>query len=421
MAAAVGAPMQKYRNNPGNLSDYRYKQVMEGSATYNARLCSERKLRLPFLDSQTGVAQNHSNLFLPHRYRGTGHRHDQLYTYPARIWKKKRKAVPLPEVQLSLPNKEAESNSSFPSLPHVDSMHSVNSLESSSQETERIMNPVVAEPAPYKEYYDDWEDLDETPDAGEIDDRNSDSSDFEDSYIKKKKKKGKQSKGMSGGRGRKKALTPEEKELEDKEKPYSCDICGARYKTRPGLSYHLSHSHKKVEREEELPPPPPPPVPLPLPEMIAPPPPLPPPPQLHPPPLHPPVVTAGPSAEERSKASRYCDFCLGDDIENKKTGMKEELVSCADCGRSGHPSCLQFTANMIISVKKYPWQCIECKSCGLCGTSDNDDQLLFCDDCDRGYHMYCLNPPLSEPPEGSWSCHLCIREFYGGRKPAQML
>ncbi|ESP03156.1 hypothetical protein LOTGIDRAFT_148729, partial [Lottia gigantea] len=78
----------------------------------------------------------------------------------------------------------------------------------------------------------------------------------------------------------------------------------------------------------------------------------------------------------------------------------EDLVSCSDCGRSGHPSCLQFTDNMIVSVKKYPWQCIECKSCGLCGTSDNDDQLLFCDDCDRGYHMYCLNPPLQEPPEG---------------------
>lgn len=29
------------------------------------------------------------------------------------------------------------------------------------------------------------------------------------------------------------------------------------------------------------------------------------------------------------------------------------------------------------------------------------DQLLFCDDCDRGYHMYCLSPPLSEPPEGN--------------------
>lgn len=28
------------------------------------------------------------------------------------------------------------------------------------------------------------------------------------------------------------------------------------------------------------------------------------------------------------------------------------------------------------------------------------DQLLFCDDCDRGYHMYCLSPPMAEPPEG---------------------
>ena len=32
---------------------------------------------------------------------------------------------------------------------------------------------------------------------------------------------------------------------------------------------------------------------------------------------------------------------------------------------------------MIISVKKYPWQCIECKSCGLCGTSENDVSLIF--------------------------------------------
>ena len=33
--------------------------------------------------------------------------------------------------------------------------------------------------------------------------------------------------------------------------------------------------------------------------------------------------------------SKYCDFCLGDEMENKKTGNREEMVSCADCGRSG--------------------------------------------------------------------------------------
>lgn len=30
------------------------------------------------------------------------------------------------------------------------------------------------------------------------------------------------------------------------------------------------------------------------------------------------------------------------------------------------------------------------------------DQLLFCDDCDRGYHMYCLTPVMSAPPEGKF-------------------
>ena len=70
------------------------------------------------------------------------------------------------------------------------------------------------------------------------------------------------------------------------------------------------------------------------------------------------------------------------------------MIACSECGRSGHPTCLQFTKNMLISVKKYPWQCIECKTCTLCGTSENDDKLLFCDDCDRGYHMYCLVPPM---------------------------
>ncbi len=38
---------------------------------------------------------------------------------------------------------------------------------------------------------------------------------------------------------------------------------------------------------------------------------------------------------QQQEASKYCDFCLGDEQENKKTGSREELVSCADCGRSG--------------------------------------------------------------------------------------
>lgn len=48
---------------------------------------------------------------------------------------------------------------------------------------------------------------------------------------------------------------------------------------------------------------------------------------------------------------------------------------------TGHPSCLQFTARLTENVKKYRWQCIECKSCSLCGTSDNDvSELFYCID-----------------------------------------
>lgn len=42
---------------------------------------------------------------------------------------------------------------------------------------------------------------------------------------------------------------------------------------------------------------------------------------------------------------------------------------------AGHPTCLQFTLNMTEAVKTYKWQCIECKSCILCGTSENDVSL----------------------------------------------
>lgn len=49
------------------------------------------------------------------------------------------------------------------------------------------------------------------------------------------------------------------------------------------------------------------------------------------------VLPPMPGSEEKERAapSPYCDFCLGDSQENKKTGQSEELVSCSDCGRSG--------------------------------------------------------------------------------------
>ncbi|CAF1094443.1 unnamed protein product [Adineta steineri] len=106
-----------------------------------------------------------------------------------------------------------------------------------------------------------------------------------------------------------------------------------------------------------------------------------------------------------------CDFCGGDEQENKTTKLPEQMITCKDCGGSAHPTCLKFTPNMVRQVKTYPWQCMECKTCTECGNSENDSELLFCDDCDRGYHMYCCTPPLSAAPDGDWRCKLCSAQF----------
>lgn len=40
------------------MNDPVYKEAVENSSSYNERLVKERKLRLPFIDAQTGVAQS---------------------------------------------------------------------------------------------------------------------------------------------------------------------------------------------------------------------------------------------------------------------------------------------------------------------------------------------------------------------------
>lgn len=72
-------------------NDQSYSDLIEFSSNFNTRLCVERKLRMPFLDPQTGVAQNHSNLFMKKTQRIPGLREGQIYTYPSARWRTTRK------------------------------------------------------------------------------------------------------------------------------------------------------------------------------------------------------------------------------------------------------------------------------------------------------------------------------------------
>uniref|UniRef100_A0A673NA82 Zinc finger protein DPF3 n=1 Tax=Sinocyclocheilus rhinocerous TaxID=307959 RepID=A0A673NA82_9TELE len=363
------------QNNSGLLGDQFYREAIEHCRSYNARLCAERSVRMPFLDSQTGVAQNNCYIWMEKRHRGPGLAAGQMYTYPARCWRKKRRLHPPLDPQLRLCELRLEAElmakreapateaTALEALLRGDGILDKRNNNSKEEETLLEIQRVL--------------------EADENGDGFHDDEDFEvDTPKRKHRNKGR---GRGSGRRRTEAVAND-----DQDKPYVCDskcqfhcfhmqplFCGKRYKNRPGLSYHYTHTHLaeeegEEERETEIP---------------------------QSPPVHHENHKPQKGPDGTIIPNDYCDFCLGDSGSNRKTGQAEELVSCSDCGRSGHPSCLQFTDNMMQAVRTYQWQCIECKSCSLCGTSENDDQLLFCDDCDRGYHMYCLKPPMTQPPE----------------------
>ncbi|KAI0979377.1 hypothetical protein GJ496_005777 [Pomphorhynchus laevis] len=63
---------------------------------------------------------------------------------------------------------------------------------------------------------------------------------------------------------------------------------------------------------------------------------------------------------------------------------------------------------MMKVAKEYNWQCMNCKACSKCNQLSDEDMIMFCDRCDRGYHVYCVG--LIEIPKGSWICDPCTQE-----------
>ncbi|KAI0355366.1 hypothetical protein OH77DRAFT_1479882 [Trametes cingulata] len=46
--------------------------------------------------------------------------------------------------------------------------------------------------------------------------------------------------------------------------------------------------------------------------------------------------------------------------------------------------------------------------CEICLKKDQGEKMLICDGCDCGFHMFCLDPPLTNIPRGQWFCHNCL-------------
>jgi hypothetical protein len=89
------------------------------------------------------------------------------------------------------------------------------------------------------------------------------------------------------------------------------------------------------------------------------------------------------------------------------TRQEEPLLICNKCCNAMHPTCVNISCETIKNIDPHYWRCAECKLCEICNSSNNDQQTLICDGCDRAFHCFCLENPLQNLPEGQWYCGGC--------------
>ncbi|KAJ2930565.1 hypothetical protein H1R20_g6526, partial [Candolleomyces eurysporus] len=46
--------------------------------------------------------------------------------------------------------------------------------------------------------------------------------------------------------------------------------------------------------------------------------------------------------------------------------------------------------------------------CEICHKKNRGEEMLLCDGCDCGFHMFCLDPPLTAIPKEQWFCFTCL-------------
>lgn len=209
-----------------------YYDAVQNSSRYNNQLVLDRKTRLPFIDSQTGVAQRDCCLWMQKWERMPGTNYGQLYTYPSRRWKKKRRGYLLNDNYFFKRNRAIESQESN----HVNGVEN-QSKPDNPESSEKLIETITKNESKDAWIYADYDDSFDFEDDFDIPE--SDYDDSEEFSIGRKKKRKKESvKKKKGEHG-------------DVEKPYICDVCDARYKTRPGLTYHYTHTHQNSADSEK--------------------------------------------------------------------------------------------------------------------------------------------------------------------------
>jgi len=92
--------------------------------------------------------------------------------------------------------------------------------------------------------------------------------------------------------------------------------------------------------------------------------------------------------------------------------QNSDKKSCSDdcilCDEQHVRSGVEYLSWDPAGAKKYVvWDPYQSVSCEICKRDNNDHQMLICDQCENGYHMYCLRPMIVNVPANEWLCPDC--------------
>ena len=97
--------------------------------------------------------------------------------------------------------------------------------------------------------------------------------------------------------------------------------------------------------------------------------------------------------------------------KKKKSAGTKPQHSCLAAWRSSLAKCSslsQIALHMSVLECSIAWnKSLMNARCRICRRGRDEDCLLLCDKCDRGYHTFCLTPPLKSIPKTDWFCPDC--------------
>ncbi|XP_071841131.1 chromodomain-helicase-DNA-binding protein 5-like isoform X4 [Apostichopus japonicus] len=125
----------------------------------------------------------------------------------------------------------------------------------------------------------------------------------------------------------------------------------------------------------------------------------------------------GGSSEEDGYETDHQDYC-------EVCQQGGEIILCDTCPRAYHLVCLD---PELEAAPEGKWSCPQCEAGAappsahvveqeqdehmeFCRVCQDGGELLCCDQCPSSYHIFCLNPPLKEIPDGEWLCPRCSCE-----------